>query len=271
MTVGIAAIANGGDDSKVVFAADRMMTVGARTGIEYEGADSKLEPIIESNPLTGIAVGSGTMALIDVILDRLNGICSDETPTDMGSLCESGVSAFQEVERETINNQGLSTIELTLDELYEQDVSVPSEIQSAILSEISDLRKSVRNNVSILLGGVSDGDAEIYEIRDADYSPSTRRGYEVIGSGTQSAQLTFIRNEYDSDVATVVDAIFAVAEAKVAAEERQGVGQKMDIAIVDADGVTQFEETETLREEIERINELQRSERERVIEEWADH
>ncbi len=269
MTVGIGAICRAENGPQVVISADRMVTVGAGSGIEYEDTDSKIEVVTETDGMVCVAVGSGSLNYIDEVLDRLEDKMIDNPPTDVGGVVSLAGEAFREMERDTINRNILSQYGLSIEELSDSNSAIPAQFQGDILEKIDGVRSTLRDSVNIMLGGVSNGEAELHAGSN-DYNSFTSTGYSTIGSGSQSAQLSFIRNRYDPDHATLPEATFTVAEAKVQAEERQGVGQEMDMITVSNDGVEKIEEIETLRDLVERAETQQQQVRERVIETWGE-
>lgn len=269
MTVGIGAISRADDKPGLVMAADRMVTL--RSQIEYEDTDSKLEIISEAGPLTAAAIGSGSLSLIDDILDRLDRLIIEQTPTDMEDLMVLVRDAYQNMVKEAINNNILYAFDLEIQDLHDEGTDLADGVEERVLNDIASYRKKIRENVSILFGGVAGGECSLYTLDCPDYTNYTNSGYAVIGSGTRSAQSLFIRNRYDPDGSDIIDSVFSVGEAKVQAEERRGVGFEMDMAtITEEGGVRQFEQEEGLKEEIEKIKSRQNEIRENIIAEWRE-
>jgi hypothetical protein len=267
MTVGIGAIAHDGEDNpNVVMAADRMVTY--RSSIEYEDTDSKLEVITERGEMTAVAVGSGNLSFIDDVIRRLENRMVEQAPTSMRELLEMARESYQEMERDIINNNVLSTFDIEVSDLFDEDVDIPPQFEDRLMNDIGSVREELRNTMNILFGGVYDGDAELYTLSTPDFSDHTSTGYAVVGSGQRSAESLFIRNRYDSDEANLTEAIFSVGESKIQAEERQGVGQEMDVAVVNSDGVREIQDIEGLRESITRIEEEQSEIRQSIMGEW---
>lgn len=269
MTVGIGAICKAENGPQLVISADRMVTVGAGSGIEYEDTDSKIEVVTETDGMVCVAVGSGSLNFIDEVLDRLQDKMIDDPPTDISGVVDLAGEAFREMERDTIDRNVLSQYGLSVEELSSPDSEIPAHFQGDIQEQMESVRSTLRDSVNIMFGGVSNGEAELYSGSN-DFNSFTSTGYSTVGSGSQSARLSFIRNRYDPDHATLPAATFTVAEAKVQAEERQGVGQEMDMITVSAEGVEKIEEIETLRNLVEKAETQQQQVRERVIEEWGE-
>lgn len=268
MTVGIAAIANGQNNPHVVFCADRMVTLGQGTSIEYEDTSSKLEKVVDTDSIIAMAVGSGSLSLIDSTIRWQENLMVDSPPSDLTELADQFRQSFQAIERDTINQRSLSTFDVEIEDFLVEDLNVPTQFQEAIINDISNIRSQLREGMNMIIGGVDQDDAQLYIIGGPDYTDMTNTGYAIVGSGTDSAQLTFLRNRYDSDEADVKDGIFAVAEAKIQAEERQGVGQQMDMAVLGPEGIETVDDIDRLRQLLEEVQDAQQSERQRVMDKW---
>ncbi len=268
MTVGIGALSNADADPKVVMAADRMVTVGKGSGIEYENTDSKLQVVVDSGGIVAMAIGSGSLTLIDDVIRRLENQMVTDPPKSMEELMEKARKAYQEMERETINNNVLSTFNIDMSDIMGEETNVPHQFQETIINDIASVRETIRENVNILFGGVSDGSGYLFTLSSGDFTPYTNTGYCLVGSGSGSGQLTFIRNRYDPDDANLTEALFSVGEAKIQAEERQGVGQEMDVAIVSSDGVEQVQDIENLRRLLQEVETEQQKVRQKVMRKW---
>ena len=239
-----------------------------RSSIEYEDTDSKLEVITNTGGITAVAVGSGSLSLIDEILRRLESNMIANPPSSMRELMQLARQSYQEMERETINNNVLSTFDLDVTELSDTDVELQPEFEDRIMNDTGSVRELLRKNVSLLFGGISDGNPEIYRLNGPDFNDQTSSGYAIVGSGQESARSLFIRNRYDADAADLTQSIFSVGEAKVQAEERQGVGQKMDMVIVEPGKTEELDEINRLREDIKEISEQQQDVRQTIMNGW---
>lgn len=274
MTVGIAAVCQEDGEPCVIASADRMVTVGRQGGIEYEDTGSKPEIIEGDSGLQALAVGAGASTYIDQVHREVREYLSDptnQTPQTMGDLQEYYLAALQNVIRTTINNQVMQPFGYTLNDLKNQQVEVPAGIQQAIVEQVNNLQKEVQNAVTILLAGVGSDGPAIYKFAGTDFSEFTDIGYAVVGSGGDSARLTFIRRRYDYR-RDYREGVFTVLEAKSQAEERQGVGQQMDLYAIQTDRVREFdnEEREELRQKLQKIEAEERDARESVMQEWSN-
>lgn len=171
--------------------------------------------------------------------------------------------------RNSISNQVLSPLGYTMQDFRDESTHMPAEIQYSIMERIEELRKRIKQRVQILIAGVGTNGPGIYLISGPDYSNYTDTGYSVIGSGSSSARLTFIRRQYDSNC-SMRDGVFTVLETKSQSEERQGVGHRMDMALVQPGRIKTLDETQiqNLRNKLTEIGEAERKAREKVMQEW---
>lgn len=272
MTVGIAAICQKDGSPYVVASADRMVTVGSQGGIEYEDTGSKTEILEPDTGLRAVAVGAGASTYIDRVHRRAQAYLDDPgntPPRTMEDLRQFYLTALQAVVRETINNQVMEPFGYKIEDLRDESVTIPGAIQQSIAEQVNGITKQVGDMMSVLVAGVGEDGAAIYEMQGTDYTEFTDIGYAVIGSGSNSARLTFIRRGYDH-LRDYREGVFTVLEAKSQAEERQGVGQQMDLYGIGFEDVSSFDEDdkENLREKLGKIEAEERNARENVMEEW---
>jgi len=270
MTVGIAAIAQGASSQEIIVAADRLVTVGRRGGVEYEDTSSKIEVIDQRNGLSLVAVGSGRTTLIDEIMDTardyMDQVGEIENARSAANILNQ---AYQHVVRQTVENTVLQPLGYTLQDLRDSDVDIPGHMQQSIMQATQEKRQAMRDNVQLIAAAVDQESAEIQMLAGGDFSNFTDTGYVVIGSGSDSARLTFIRRRYDPNDSTR-EGVFTVLEAKDQAEERQGVGQRMDIIKVGPGSVYEFsgEDKELLRDKLYEIGKREQKARTSVMEDW---
>ena len=272
MTVGIAAICRRDGEPCVVAAADRMVTVGRTGGIEYEDTGSKAEIIEGAAGLRATAIGAGTSTYIDRVHREVRSYLEsdeNELPSTMEDLRGFYLVALQTVVRETINNQVMEPFGYTLQDLGNDDVDIPGAIQQNIAQQVNEIQTQLEEMMTILLAGVGRDKGAIYKLAGTDYSEFSDMGYAVVGSGSNSARLTFIRRQYDYHL-EYRKGVFTVLEAKAQAEERQGVGQQMDIISLEEGNERLFEEDEQerLRQKLQKIEAEEREARENVMNEW---
>lgn len=271
MTVGIAAICEAdANDPKIVVAADRLVTSGVAARREYEHTSSKMLDVFGSDgssSCVALGVGAGSVSLADEVFYKINHKIANNSPGNTRQIAEYGVQSLQELVQESINRQVLSARGLDLNTFNQMQGQMQPGVVEALYTEMSEKKDEVLNNVNILLAGVDGRGAHLYNILHNDFSRNDSIGYLTVGSGAEPARSTFIRNRYD-DSCDVSDALLSVAEAKAQAEEAQGVGREMDIAVVHEDGRADLDdEASDLREIHEEIVEREREARESVLEE----
>jgi hypothetical protein len=273
MTVGIAAICERDGEPCVVASADRMVTVGRQGGIEYEDTGSKTEIIELDTGLRAVAVGAGASTYIDRVHRQARSLLDspdNNSPQTMDDLREYYLVALQTVVRETINNQVMEPFGYKIKDLRNEQVRIPAGIQQSIVEQVNGIQKEVQRAATILLAGVGNDGGAIYKLEGTDFSEFSDVGYAVVGSGSDSARLTFIRRRYDHR-RDYREGVFTVLEAKSQAEERQGVGQQMDLYSVGMNEVREFDEDERrqLRQKLQKIEAEERDARESVMDEWS--
>jgi len=236
MTVGLAAACNGGDDPQVVIAADRMITSGHATRIEYEHTKSKLDEVVDnqSASVDGVhcmAASSGTVSYVDKFFTKLKSKVRNTEPAGVEHIATMGAEVIQEMTRDRANRQVLNQFGISLEDLRNGRVAMEEDTIHNLLGEISNERGTILSQLDVLFAGIDHTGSNIYSIPDGNVSPHNRIGYHSIGSGRQPARSSFIRSRYDEDC-SIEETLLSVTEAKRQSEEAQGVGAEMDIAIV---------------------------------------
>jgi hypothetical protein len=262
MTVGIGAAYNGNNPA-VVLIADRMVTTGA---VEHEHSNGKLEMVSPGNPAVA-AVASGTLSYADELYYRVGNRLLDESADTVQAVADLFVEEMHSIVRDEANDKILSDYDLTLNQLTNEGVALSDELVRDFLSQVTELKKEIQSSTNMLIGGVDNyHGGQLLELRDGSLTRHRSLEFQCIGSGRRSASLTFMRNGYEPD--DLEDALMLAADAKNQASEAQGVGDKMDIAVVD-DDVTFLEEDRTnyIQEVIEDVRDAEREARENTINE----
>jgi len=271
MTVGIAAICEANtDDPKAIVAADRLVTSGIAARREYEHTSSKMLDVFGADgsaPCVAVGVGAGSVSLADEVFYKTNSKIANNSPGTTRQIAEFGVEALQEVVQETINRQVLSSHGLDLQSFNQLQGQMNPNVVQGIYQEMMEKKEEVLGQVNILLAGVDGDGAHLYNILHNDMSRNDSIGYLTVGSGGEPANSTFIRNRYD-DTCSLNDALVSVTEAKAQAEEAQGVGQEMDIAILSDQGRHDLsdDELDELRQIHDEVVEAEREARKDIIE-----
>jgi hypothetical protein len=187
----------------------------------------------------------------------------------MRTVLSRTTTAYQKVIQETVENQALSPLGYELSDLKNGRSEIPREIQRVIAEQADAIRSDMADKVQFLISGVGQQGPGVFHVSGADFANLNDMGYGVVGSGTDSARLSFIRRGYDPS-SDLREGLFSVLEAKSQAEERQGVGQQMDLAVVGAGEVDIFDEEDIsdLRKKLGEIENAEREAREEVMHDW---
>lgn len=275
MTVGIAAACEEEQGGQVIVAADRMVTYGRRSKIEYENTNSKVVELIESDQLSAVAVGAGASTYLDEIL-RLAKVYFEredlDTPVTARGAMKLVLLAYQNSIRETMENNVLQRFGYRMADLRDDSADIPAGIQRSIFEEFSEIQREMNERVQLIVAGIGVNGSGVFEVSGMDFTNYSDIGYHVIGSGADSARLTFIRRQYDQ-FQDYKEGVFTVLEAKDQAEERQGVGRLTDMYSVSQSSVSKFddEEQKTLERKLQAIEAKERKARESVMDEWEQN
>lgn len=273
MTVGIAAIADGDDTPAVVVSADKMLTTQQQSAIEHEHPETKLSPLVES--LDGVeilSVYAGSVSLAEALNDRIHETIGNiiqerrqiENPEpfrwNVQTVARIGAEEYRGLVQEKVENIVLSKYGLELDDLSAQHQFKDSFFND-IWAKVDQLEQEITQNLALLMGGVDQSGAHVYEVRNNDVTGHNDIGYATIGSGTQPAQSEFIKSNYgrSEDFKT---AISTVTAANYRAKQARGVGGDVDIGVVRPNS-TEFANEGTVQELKERQEEID-SEQEEV-------
>jgi len=264
MTVGIAASCEGNEEPYVVVAADRMITSGLVTRIEYEHTRSKLDIVVD-NPDASvdgvhcIALSAGTVAYSDTFFSKLEKKLDEVEPAGVEHLAHLGSEVIQEMTQDRGNKQVLNQFGITLEEIRDGSVNLSDDIITQLLSEVAEEQTRILENLEIIFAGVDHTGTNIYSIPDGNVAPHNKIGYHAIGSGAQPARSSFIRGRYDPDC-NIEKSPLAIVEAKIQSEEAQGVGAEMDVSVVSkSSGCYQLSnESDVGEEELSELGELKK-------------
>lgn len=269
MTVGIAAICEADEEPKVVIAADRLVTTGLGTRIEYEHTNSKMEEIVDTDSVRAMGVGAGALSLTDELFYKLRGELDETHDKVVRDVVEKAIDASDTLLRESIERQILSPQGFdSYEEFNRSQKTLDKGVINGIQSDIIERKNDVFRGMNVLIAGVDSEGAHLYGVRENDMARYDSIGYHVVGSGSDPATSSFIRNQYD-DTCSLEDAVMSVVEAKIRAEEAQGVGRQVDIAIIDDDEVRRLpdDEIRELREVQKEVSEAEKEARQDVLDE----
>jgi|GEM_PF-2397509 len=242
MTVGIGAISEyESEEPKVVISSDRLVTTHQQSAIEHERPEKKIKEIavdLHNTHLAGVIAGS--VQLGEEFEDKLESalhawVREHETEPWVQTAANIAGETYREFVQEKIEHAVLQPYGLEISDLSKQHKFKDSFFQD-VMSEVQQFRSQVQTNLVLLLGGVADKGAGLYEIRSNDVLFQNDMGYATIGSGTQPAKSEFIKTEYGKSC-PLSEALATVAAANYQAQRASGVGGSPDIIIVDSDGV----------------------------------
>jgi hypothetical protein len=130
----------------------------------------------------------------------------------------------------------------------------------SIMGEIDELERFIQQNLVMLMGGVDQTGAYIFEVSQNEVTGHNNIGYATIGSGLQPARSEFINTEYgpSSDLET---AAATAAAAHKRAKQARGVGGDLDIGVV-APGRTDIADDATTTALTDRQDEIDREQKE---------
>jgi hypothetical protein len=232
------------------------MTTGQSTRIEFEHPSSKVAELYEDpdSGITTMGVAAGSLSLADDFFDRLTRYLNDNPPTDMRDIAGHSVDAYHDLQRDAFNHQLLNPLGVNLGDFTDPGASIGQELQRGLLNEISEKKQQIAQNLHVLIAGVDSAGGHIYLVYDGDTTSYGSVGYHMVGSGMESARSLFIRNKYTTQC-DIDDALLRVAEAKIQAEEAQGVGNQMDLIVMKSDGFNRLSDAEirTIRDLQSRI------------------
>lgn len=261
MTVGIAAISEADNESpKVVISADRMLTTRQQSAIEHEHPGTKLAPIAENLPNAEVlSVFAGSVSLAEALKDNIQRqLCAVEEQNDpmlidVRTVAKIAASEYRHLVQEKIENIVLSTYGLELEDLSKQHQFKDSFFND-VWAQANQLDKQIQQNLVLLIGGVDQKGAHIFEIGNNDVTGHNDIGHATIGSGTQPAESEFIKSGYGKEE-DFQNALATVTAANSQAKKARGVGNEMDIGVVTPHG-TDFVDSETIKALIERQDDI---------------
>lgn len=243
MTVGIVAACRIEEYPTIVATADRMVTANRESPIEYEHPTTKLTDVGNLHESVNmLGVSSGSVSLIDELFYKLEQhLESVEEPINVRGVADLAASFYNNIIRETIQYQLLEPMGMELEDLKKQRKFQDDFIQS-LMADVQEVRNTIISNLDVLLAGVGPQGAQIYEIQAGDVTGHNSIGYATVGSGANPAASEFMRTQYGAEDATLDETVSVSVAAKTRAEDAQGVGEEMNIAIVSNDGVDHADE-----------------------------
>ncbi len=227
ITICLAAIGQSGGHHFAVVAADRMVTLGGFMEFEH-GARKMAHP----SPQAVVMVAGDTLVgtrLAREVSAALNG----STPRTSDIAQHLG-ARYQDVRRQSMENQVLHPRGLSLDQFYGNQASLSPQIAIMIDQTLSQFNLGVE----LLLAGVDQDGAHIFSIHNPGGAELQHDviGYAAIGSGAIHAVQSMVGFRHDS-TAALRETIFRAYASKRRSEVAPGVGLDTDMAVISATGV----------------------------------
>lgn len=273
MTVGIAALAEAESSTPmVVFGSDRLVTTHQQSRIEHERPETKLTKLGGELSDTHLyCVISGSVQLGEQFKDYVDrGIASwtsrNEEEPWVKTAAEIAGAQYRALVRQKVENQVLSPYGLELDDLSKQH-QFKDDFLDDVLTEASQVRRMVNQNLVMLIGGVGPDGAGIYEVGNNDVLAQNDMGYAAIGSGIQPAKSEFIKAEYGRQSSLELTLAVMAAAMHRANQAASGVGGDTDMAVVTPEGSQEIpsDVVDELMERQAEIETAQQSKRDEII------
>jgi hypothetical protein len=246
MTVGVAAITEyESDEPKVLLSADRLLTTLQESAIEHEYPETKLTEVVPRlNGVHVLAVFSGGVSLAEDLAQMVDASvyrfvdeeAGDDQYVGVQAVAELAAEQYRQLVRDKIEKLVLSSYGLTLEDMGRQH-QFKDGFFNDIWSQVNQVEHEIVENLNMLIGGVDQLGAHVYEVGNNDVTGHNQIGYAAIGSGRQPAKSEFIKEEYgkSKDFDT---ALATITASTVQAQRASGVGGDLDIGLVTPEGAT---------------------------------
>ena len=213
------------DAKQVVAVADRMISVEFLS-LEFEQRTKKVEPL--GQRFVALTAGDA-LAHTEILRDTVEAVSQASQPTVryVASQIEKHfVAARQKLAEDTV----LRRIGLDQETFFEQQRNLAPELVAGLLSEY----QSVELDLEILLAGVDNSGAHLYQITDPGVTACFDSiGYAAIGSGLPHAE-GFLTEANYSPTITMNRALWLCYVAKKRSERAPGVGKTYtDVLTID--------------------------------------
>lgn len=225
MTVCIGLIS---EENKIVLAADRMITANYPP-IKFEPDIVKYQRL--SKTCVALTADSA-LAYTELFQDVINKIRHLNNPP-ISLIVEKVKESFVKLRLKKAEEEVLKPRGLTIEKYYETMRMLPEGLVVAIDKGLMEKEYPLL----ILLCGVDDTGAHIYRIFDPGHSECfDSLGFNAIGSGELHAVSSFIAKKCNAKT-PFERALYCVYEAKRNAEKAPGVGEYLDMLVIDNDDV----------------------------------
>lgn len=248
MTVGIAAAAENDSESPyAIVSADRLVTTQQQSAIEHEHPDTKIETLArEADSVHALGVVAGAVNFGEDLIGQIENHVVDLLGEEPGlalsvqNVAEIGGVRYRNLMQTYVQDAVLSKYGLQMEDLSRQH-QFKDDFFQALMSEVKDVHHAIQNNLTLLIGGVDEEGAHVYEVTGGNVVGHNSMGYAAIGSGKQPAESEYIQSRY-SATTDLEEGIATAVAAVCSSREARGVGQRMDIGIASQSGTTMLDD-----------------------------
>ncbi len=250
MTVCIAAICDSG--KRVVAVADKMITYPPPVNIEFESVESKIELMTSSC----LFMASGNVSFASDINAKVRGALGGNTTPSIDSLADSFKVEYQNVRSEKINDTIVSgTFGKDFEAFKSRGGTLPQYLQTqpTTYGQIILASNNFNLNLELIVCGIDTKGAHVFNIYHPGASTSLDKlGYSAIGSGANHALIRLSLLGQNTKLG-LKSTLVNVLEAKYISELAPGVGKRTSVAIIDGTNRTTKSLSDSLLEEIAKI------------------
>jgi len=222
MTVCIGALCDGGKSA--VLAADRQVSFPA-FGLRADGSDCKIAQVCPRVFLAAAGNPPSNSFLKSIKADTLSHPSAPET-------AKSIFSALVELWRRRVE---LTVLLRYSGRTYPQFLEACSrkELPEEIIKDIWEKIKQIPIDTAFLVAAADEEQAELYAVAEPDGSkPLDSPGFGAIGIGAQLAMTELFQHQQHLKQMDVPSAVYAVYEAKKAADRDLRMGKATDMAVI---------------------------------------
>ena len=229
MTICIAAICEEGQ--KIVVAADQMFTVGAPLNVEFEPELSKIEEVVPGC----VVLAAGNSLYADEVIKGVRSKLVGGQPSTVKQVCSSVKDEYANFRADKLEEQIIqATLGKDLSTFRAKGGFLPAYLQTQPNMYQQILVQSTQFNLGLdlMVAGTDAAGTHIAAIGN----PGTmyffdKLGYNAIGSGAVHAAIKFYLGG-QTPKSSLADTLFAVYDAKRAAEVAPGVGRQTEVAVI---------------------------------------
>ena len=229
MTICIAASCEKGNH--IVVAVDRMFTAGPPLSMEFEPNISKIDQVYPGC----VALAAGPTLFADEIYSKVKGAINTAGVPPVLQICRIVRDSYIAFRNEKVEEQIIQPMLAEDFQIFRaKGVSLPSylQVQPMVYQQINVQASQFSLGLDLMLAGIDQTGCHIAVLSH----PGTmvfldKLGYGAIGSGTVHALVRLHLAGCDPSW-SLHETIFAVYEAKLAAEVAPGVGNKTEMAVV---------------------------------------